>query len=56
MLVPQESFPHGTVVKNTPANAGDSSSIPGPGRSSGVGNDNPFQYSCIENSMVKGDW
>ena len=26
-------FPHGTVVKNPPANAGDMGSIPGPGRS-----------------------
>ena len=34
-------FPNGTVVKNPPANAGDVSSIPGLGRSSGVGNGNP---------------
>ena len=26
-------FPGGAVVKNTPANAGDMGSIPGPGRS-----------------------
>ena len=26
-------FPGGTVLKNLPANAGDMSSIPGPGRS-----------------------
>ena len=26
-------FPGGTVVKNPPANAGDTGSIPGPGRS-----------------------
>ena len=26
-------FPDGTVVKNPPANAGDTGSIPGPGRS-----------------------
>ena len=31
-------------------------SIPGPERSSGVGNGNPLQYSCLENSMDKGDW
>ena len=42
------------VVKNPPANAGDKrdmSLIPGPGRSPGVGNGNPFLYSYLENSM-----
>ena len=42
------------MVKNLPGNAGDSGdmgSIPGSGRSSGVGNGNPFQYSSMENSM-----
>ena len=29
----EEGFPGGSVVKNTPANAGDTCSIPGPGRS-----------------------
>ena len=40
------------VVKNPPANtedAGDLDSIPGLGRSPGGGNDNPLQYSCLEN-------
>ena len=44
------------VVKNLPANAGDTrdlSSILGSGRSSGVGNGNPLQYSCLGNPM---DW
>ena len=43
----------GSVVKNLPTNAGDTrdaGSIPGSGRS-GVGNGNPLQYSCLENSM-----
>ena len=43
-------FPVGTVVKNLPTNEGDlgdSSSIPGSRRSSGVGNGNPLQYSCL---------
>ena len=31
-----------TLVKNPPANAGDSGSIPGRGRSPGEGNDNPL--------------
>ena len=38
------------MVKNPPANSGDirdMHSIPGPGRSSGVGNGNLFQYSCL---------
>ena len=44
------------VVKNAPANAGDTSLIPGSGRSPGVGNDTPLQYSCQENSMDRGAW
>ena len=32
------------------------SRIPGPGRSSGGGNDNPLQYSCWENPMDRGTW
>ena len=42
------------MVKNLPANAGDAGSIPGSGRSPGGGNANPFQYSCLENSMDRG--
>jgi len=44
------------VVKNLPAAAGgarDVGLIPGSGRSPGVGNDNPLQYSCLENSTDK---
>ena len=47
-------FPCGSVVKNLPANAGDtgvSDSAPGLGRSPGEGNGNPLQYSCLENPM-----
>ena len=44
-------FPAGLVVKNPPANAGDVGSIPGLGGSPGGGNGNPFQYSCLGNSM-----
>ena len=50
------TFPGGTVVKNLPANAGDVSSIPELGRSSGVGNGNPLQYSCLKNSVDRGAW
>ena len=47
------------MVKNLPAAAGDSgdsSSIPGSGRSPGGGNGNPLQYFCLENSMNRGAW
>ena len=47
------------VVKNPPASAGDTrdaSSVPGSGRSPGVGNGNPLQYSCLGNSMDRGVW
>ena len=44
-------FSAGAVVKTSPANAGDMSSIPGSGRSPGVGNGNLPQYPCLENSM-----
>ena len=30
--------------------------IPGLGRSPGVGNGNPVQYSCLENPMDRGTW
>ena len=47
------------MVKNLSANAGstgDAGLIPGSGRSSGGGNVNPVQYSCLENSMDRGAW
>ena len=47
------------MVKNLPANAGDvrdTGSIPGSGRSPGVGHGNPLQYSCLENPMGRGAW
>ena len=49
-------FLDGSVVKNLPANVRDSGPIPGSGRSPGVGNGNPFQYSCLENPMDRGAW
>ena len=49
-------FPHGSVVKNPPANAGDTGLIPGLGRSPGRGNGNQFQYSCLQNPMGRGAW
>ena len=44
------------MVKNPSANAGDPGSISGLGRSSGEGNGNPFQHSCLENPMDRGAW
>jgi len=44
------------VLKNLPTNAGDTSLIPGSGRSPGGGNGNPLQYSCLENPMDRGGW
>ena len=47
------------VVKNPPANAGDSGnagSIPGSGRSPGEGHGNPLQFSCLENPTDRGAW
>ena len=51
--------PCGAAVKNLLANAEekrDVGSIPGFGRSSGVGNGNLLHYSCLENSMDRGAW
>ena len=47
------------MVKNLLANTGDARdaiSILGLGRSSGAGNENPLQYSCLEDFMDKGNW
>ena len=47
------------AVKNLLDNAGDTRDvglIPDVGRSPGEGNSIPLQYSCLENSMARGDW
>ena len=49
-------FPSGTLVKNPPANAGDTGLIPGLGRSPGEGNGYPLQHTCLENFMDRGGW
>ena len=49
-------FPSGSGGKEPACNAGDSSLIPGLGRSPGEGNDNPLQYSCLEYSVDRGAW
>ena len=42
-------LPMQEMQKNAVSNSGS-------GRSPGVGNDNAFQYSCLENSMARGAW
>ena len=47
------------MVKNLPASAGEARDvglIPGLGRSPAVGNSNPLQYSCLENSIHRAAW
>ena len=47
------------MVENLPANSGDMrdmGSIPKSSLISGEGNEYPLQYSCLENSMVRGAW
>ena len=44
----QWSFPGGSAVKKPPANAGDTSLIPGWGKSPGEENSKPLQYFCLE--------
>ena len=52
-----EGFPwwlRGKEVTCNAGHAGDESLIPGSGRFPGGGNGNPLQFSCLENSTVKG--
>ena len=53
---PRVWFPNDSVVKNPPANIGDTGLILGSGRSPGEGNDNPPQYSCLGNPTNRGAW
>ena len=54
-LRPSSEFT-GSEVKASACNAGDLGWIPRLGRSSGEGNGNPLQYSCLENPMDRGTW
>ena len=45
-----------SVSKESAWSAGELSSIPGSGRSSGEGNGNPLQYTCLENPMDRWTW
>ena len=49
-------FPGGSDSKEIACSAGDPGSIPGLGRSPGEGNANPFQYSCLGNTINRGTW
>ena len=49
LILPRDFSHYSSVGKESPCNAGDLGSIPGSGRSSGEGNGNPLQYSCLEN-------
>ena len=51
-----KDFPGGSDGKASDYNVGDPGLIPGLGRSSGEGNGNPLQYSCLENPMDGGAW
>ena len=55
-LLIYEGFPGDLAVKNLPASGGIVGLSPGSGRSPGVGNGNPFQYSCLENPGNRRAW
>ena len=49
-------FPGGLVVKNLPANVGDTGLIPGLGRSMEKEIETYSSYSCLGNPIDRGDW
>ena len=52
-------FPAGSAVKILLANSGNTGAVglsPRSGRSSGGGNSNPLQYSCLRNPTDRGAW
>ena len=51
-----QGFPGGLDGKESACNAGDPGMLPWLVRSPREGNDNPLQYSCLENSMDRGAW
>ena len=55
-LFRRKGFPGSSVVKNLPANAGDTGLIPGPGRSLGEENSYLLQHTCLENPMDREAW
>ena len=55
-ILDMRGIPYRSVGEESPCNAGDLDSIPALGRSSGEGNGNPLQYSCLKNPMDRGAW
>ena len=51
-----QGLPGGSMVKNPPANAGDTGWIPESVRYPGEGNANLLQYSCLGNPMDRETW
>ena len=49
-------FPGDLDGKESACNVGDHGPIPGLGRFPGVGNGNPLQCTCLENSVDRGAW
>ena len=49
-------FSGGSDSEESACSAGDLVLIPGSGRSPGVRNGNPLQYSCLENPRHRGAW
>ena len=59
LCIEGEGFPGGSVLKNPPADAGDTGdvgSVPRLGRSPGGRHGNPLHYSRLENPMDRGIW
>ena len=52
----EKGLPYNSNRKESARNEGDQGLIPGSGRSSGEGNGNSLQYSCLENPMDRGAW
>ena len=52
----KKGFPGGSVGKESACKAEDPGLIPRLGRSTGEGNGNPLQYSCLKNSLDRGAW
>ena len=56
LILLDKNFPGGSDGEASAYNVGDPGSVPGWGRSSGEGNGNTLQYSCLENPMDGGAW
>ena len=56
IYIPMQGFLGGSLVRNPPANIGDSGLIPGSGTCPRGRNSNPLPYSCLKNSMDSGAW